>query len=822
MFKHYVLTALRHFAKAKAITSINILCLTFGLASFMLAITLVAVMEKPDQHHANAHRTYVVTQRSEFTDAVTLTLPMSGVGIGPLLDADYPQLDYVVRATRSTEVALSSGDVKGFAHTVYADPEFLEVFDFDFLAGDARKALSAPRSAVINDELALRLFGTLDVIGKPLLLNNRETVHITGVMKPPRQPSHMTANTASVALQIFNLLVSIDASSAARPPANPTPDAIRQRMLGFNTFTFVVFKEPTAADIARLRDDLPAFVQRQIPPELRKVALDIRPLGELSSVGMDFATRREQTGITMNGVVLGLGVLVLVVACLNYANLASAQAMTHLKETALRRVVGASYRQIVTQTFLEALCLVLLASTFAAALMPLLGLLLESRMGFKIDAFVHGMPSFWITVALTTLGVAALASSYPALVAARIRPAHALQSGRTPVFKIRALRILVVCQFATASFLFVATRIMDAHSDQLLRVTLPTDDPVVVIANDTREIGLDRRLLQDTLARQPGIGGASAIDVTPGKMFGASTIVSAHADSGAKRTMFIAPTVDYDFFAALRIPVIAGRVFERDRPSDMTAGDQLGNVVVDRAFALELGWTPHDAVGKQIYVAQSGAKDAIGRPRTIVGVVENHTLYPAKFGSAATVYSLDPERVTAVLVRISRADVPGGLRAIDSVWNELVPNVPLKRQFIDEEFAASYRQMSAMSDIVSFLAGFAIVIAAMGLVGIATHAIGQRTHEIGVRKTVGASTKRILVMLLKDFSKPILIGTIIAWPLAFAFAALFDAMYVRKPPVSIAPYLGSLGLCLAVSWLAVLRRAWSAAQLPPAAVLRHE
>lgn len=180
MFKHYVLTALRHFAKAKGVTIVNLLCLTFGCSCFMLAIGLGAVM-RADVHHAKASRTYVVTQRSDVTDTVTLSMPMTGTALGPLLDADYPALEHVVRATRGAEVAVASGSIKGFARAAYVDPEYLEVFDFEFVAGDARRALQSPHSAVINDEVAIRLFGTTDVIGKPLLINNRETVHITGV-----------------------------------------------------------------------------------------------------------------------------------------------------------------------------------------------------------------------------------------------------------------------------------------------------------------------------------------------------------------------------------------------------------------------------------------------------------------------------------------------------------------------------------------------------------------------------------------------------------------------------------------------------------------
>jgi putative ABC transport system permease protein len=323
--------------------------------------------------------------------------------------------------------------------------------------------------------------------------------------------------------------------------------------------------------------------------------------------------------------------VVLVVAGLNYANLASAQATTRLKEIAMRRVAGASYRQVVLQSLPEALVLVMIAAGCALALMPLLSTLLSQRMGAQIGGLLFSIPSFWVTLAITIGAVTLLASSYPALVAARIRPADALHSGRTPPFKVRALRVLVVCQFATASFLFVATRILDAHNDLLLQATVTQgEDNIVVIGNDTRAVGLDPRLLQDELVSRPGIAGVSAIDLAPGELFGTSATISVNPEAGAKRKVVVAPIIDHGFFAALRIPVLAGRAFTRNVAGDVSGAGEFGNVVIDRTFARESGWTPQQALGAQVYVPVSAAPNAVTRARTNVGVVEDHTLYPAK------------------------------------------------------------------------------------------------------------------------------------------------------------------------------------------------
>jgi putative ABC transport system permease protein len=821
MLKHNLLTALRHFARNKGTTAINVLCLMFGFVCFMVTYGSVESMRQSDGHHEKAARTYLVTQRSEVTDAGALTLPSTGRAYAPLLKNDYPELEYVARASRSAELAVSSDTAKGFAMTSYVDPQYLDVFDFDFVAGDRRNALRQPRSAVIHDELARQWFGTTDVVGTALVLNNRETVHITGVMKSPRQPSHMSASAASMAMHQFQLLVSIDAWKALRPQSNITEAERRTAYFGFNTYTFIVLREKSALTVEQLRAELPAFVKRHVATDLGSAELDIVPVSQLSSISADTVTRREQTGVTFVGILWATGIMALIVACLNYANLASAQASTQLKELALRRVFGATYRQVVIQTFVEALVLVLAAALLALALIPLLSDAMYLRSGTHFQDLVWNSPDFWITVSLTIVGVALLASAYPTWIAARTRPAQSLHSGRTPLFKVRALRLLVICQFVAASFLFISTRATHAHYEQsLLASATDGADPIVVITNDLKEIGVDRRQLLERLAQRPSITSVSAIETPPGRLFAPSAIVSAAADPESRRTMIIAPVVDYGFFDAMRIVLLAGRAFDRGVASDLTTGDTLGNVVVDRAFALERGWEPAGAVGKSVFVPS--IENSVGRPATIIGVVEDRAQHLMKFGSAATMYRLDPERATALVVRMADGDMARGLQSIDEVWNEFAPRVALKRTFLDDTFKVYSTQINNFASTGSLLASIAFVIAATGLLGIATHAIAQRTYEIGVRKSLGASASRVLTMLLKDFAKPIVIGNLIAWPLAFGYEKIFAAMYVHSPPASIGPYVASLSLGLAVACAVVLPKAWAAARVPPAIVLRHE
>jgi putative ABC transport system permease protein len=686
-----------------------------------------------------------------------------------------------------------------------------------------RTALKSPRSAVVSDTLAKQLFGSTQVLGKTLLLNNRETVHIAGVVSEQRQPTHL----AIVPMFQFTLLVSMDTLEAMLPAANSSAARPASRFFGGGALTYVVFSDGASAPTADwIQKDLGRFSARHIPPEQGRAILGLRPVSELLEVLGEATIQHDKTGLSYTLMIWLFGSLVLITACLNYANLASAQATTRLKELALRRVVGASRGQVAAQSFFEALVLTATAAAVALVVLPVIlkGIRLSNRVDLGSVLFVS--PKFWIWLLVTLVVVALLASSYPAWVSARIRPANALQSGRVPLTKRRTMQILVVTQFALASFLFIATTVINSQNDRMRSATSGvTDDPIVVISNNFAEAGVDMRVLQDELSRQTAVKSVGATDMAVGQL-GTNThgLMFMNEEPHSRHWMVVTPAVDYDFFSAMSIKLLAGREFDRGNAADVETSFGVGNVVIDRALAAEYGWkSPQDAVGKPIYVSSSAAKDAVGLPRTVVGVVENGLLVPIVInGSTSTLYSLNPNRTSTLIARIAKDNVAGGISALEAVWAQLAPNIPLKRRFLDEQFDAAYQQMTGMTSVLRILAWFALFVGTMGLTGIAAHAMNQRKFEIGVRRTLGASVRQVLTMLIKDFSKPILIGNLIAWPFAFVMAKLYTSFFADKVPITIVPFATTLLMGLVIAWLAVLRQATSAARMNPAMVLRHE
>lgn len=829
MFKHYLASALRHLVRHKTTTIINVICLSFGLTCFAVAYGLTQYYSHGDLYHEKADRTFVLTQRNEFADASTVieSMPISGWGLAQILKTEYPEIEIVARALRSEETVVAAADQNAFKYVSYADPEFLEVFDLPFIAGDKRAALRTPRSAVITADLANQLFRDTNVLGKALLLSNRETVTITGVIGTPRQPSHISTRNNGVGAALgFQLLVSMDTRDALLQATTPTPAQVtKNRFFEGIAFTYLVFPEKNSSSIERVRADLSRFSESHVPKEFGRATFGLRPASEIWSALGDFMVKSEKTGITNSFLTLTLGSLVLLVSCLNYANLASAQAMTRLKETALQRVMGAGYWQILLQSFAEALLLVVAAALISMAMLPIMFEALRVGMGFDIGSVLYSAPSFWIGIAAVLITVALLASSYPAWIASRIRPAHALQSGRLPITRRRAMNTLVVFQFFAASFLFVATSVMNSQNEMIRRAPVGTqDDQIVAIDNNVKATAIDIGVLQDELRRHPAIASVSATDSAAGTMSRPLWIVRASADAAARSWIVTAPMVDYDFFATMGIKLLAGRDFKRNEASDQAIGYGATNVIIDRAMANEYGWSnPQDAIGKSIYFPSSALKGSTGFAINVIGVAENEGLYPiGLMGGSSTVYRLKSNEVSSVLVRISQEHLVDGVSAIDSTWKKLAPNVPMRRAFLNERFDAVYKQVSTMTAMFRILAYFSMFIGAMGLVLIATYAMAQRKFEIGVRRTLGASARQVLLMLLKDFSKPILIANLFAWPFAFVIAKAYSSAFAQKVAITPTPFVAGLALALAIAWLAILRQATSAARMSPSTVLRHD
>jgi putative ABC transport system permease protein len=723
-------------------------------------------------------------------------------------------------------------DTSRLASAVFADPPLLAMFDLPMIRATTSRTedlLSAPGSAIVSRSFAQKLFGTDEVVGRTLRLGGGSgtttTVTITGVVGALRQPSQLSTDISAGALP-FGLRFELLVSSDMRPAQDATP-----RWTSRTGYTYVLLPRDGSLTARGFNDQLDAFAARNVPADgTEELRFHARPIADVTQIWLDGLVGANATGISSMAVLMMLGGLVLLVACFNYANLATAQSLTHAREIAVRRVLGAEQYQVLTQYMVEGFVLTAFALAVSLACIAASMLFIEPAVFVAAIDVLLPMKQLWAFLAALVVVVTLCTTAYPAIVLCRVPPAdvhRARSHDRARSFS----SLLVGLQFAFAGFLLIAVFVILSQNRAMRRaIESPDGDPIVVIANDLGDAGLDRELLKAELARQPGVSAVGAIDFVPWGTGFRFADLAAVADPSASLVNAGQEVVDPSFFEAMSIGFVAGRGFDTERAADTAdfdawkseSGAADYNVVIDRAMVrrMDLG-SPEEAIGKVIYrpLSQTGAKPP--QRLHVIGVVENFVIQPLNFG-APMFYLMNRDEADVPVIRVAKQDVAGALAQIDATWAALAPDVPLRRRFANEQYEASYGFLNVIDRVFAALGGLASVIATMGLIGISLHTMRRRTREIAVRKVNGASTRRILWMLLASFSKPIVIANLAVWPVAYVVLSGYLSLFAIRAGLGVIPFVLSLIIALVVAWLAVAAQAARAARASPALVLRRD
>jgi putative ABC transport system permease protein len=826
VLKHYITQALRSFWRFKITAIVNLAGLTVALVCFITTfLFLDGLTRNGDREYANSARTYVLTQElwTTPTNRMIPAFPQVAPGTAKYLRADLPRLEAVARGLNLGPLAAAAEDRSAYLFGLAVDPEFLKIFDFKVVKGELANALASSSGAVITEDAAKRLFGTTDVIGRAVLLQTRAEATISAVIGSTPSGSHLGDSTR--AQSRFDLLVPMTflKTLGGQNQFGVASDA-EQDQWGFDAFwTYVLLPKGGSVTPDQLRETLRAFPARHIPKNDIISVFGVVPLTDVKLAMLEAFTGNRSIPLTASPFLLDA--LILAIACLNYANLTVAVATTRAREIGVRKVLGASQPHLMRQYLVEAALL-----GGAALILVLIGVALavpalNSAFGLQFQLSSLMRPALWLLVVLLLAVISLVGGAYPAMVLSRVRPVEALRSSTVRAGPKFVPTVLVGVQFAAASFLLVVSLMMVAQNSAMQRVGLqPDKDPVVVIGNDIRQLGVPFETFRDELLRDPRIKSVSGTLQMPWGSGGTHQVVRRTQDRSSATPTAMANYVYYDFFQTAGLTRLAGRDFDREHADEFSfdptqrKGD--AKVILDRALTQQLGFSsPADAVDKTIYFAEPWNPDSPGLPVHVIGVVENG--FPRLVGPNAdsNMYMVMQMGAAVPLVRVSRDNIPGALERIDSVWKKLVPKAPVRRYFLDELFSQSYENFNMLSRVLGGLAGFAFVIAVMGLIGMAVHITSRRLREIGIRKTLGASASGVVMMLLRDFSKPVLIANLVAWPFAYFAGQLYFNLFTHRATLTPWPFVISLAITLAIAWLAVGTQAFRAAAVKPASVL---
>jgi putative ABC transport system permease protein len=811
MFRNYLTTAINNLLKNKVFTLINLVGLTIGLASTLMIGLFVFDELSYDKQYADADRIYRISR--DFAPD-NLFLATNAPQVAELLKQDFPEIEQSARIFGG-QYLLSRDEVAFYENNIrFADNSFFDIFKLEWLAGDPARALEEPNTIVLTESIAKKYFGTEQAMGQTLMYERAVPLQVTGII---RDLPHNTHLDLSVLVSMPTLLP-IVGQGYFEDWAN-------------NSFYTYVRLAP-GVDIDDLSSQFISFMQRHFRENAElSTGLSAMPLSDIHL----HSTRSEEMlppgSINIVYVFSAVALFILLIACLNFMNLSTARSLRRGREVGVRKALGASRGQVARQFVGESLLLTILASLLALMLVEVLLPYFNSfidkdlALNFFSDPRIPAMMLGLIAV------VGLVAGSYPAFFLSGFKPGQVLRSVLGSSGSIGLRNSLVVLQFSIAIVLVAATLVVvqQLKYARSFEQGFQKDQVVILKGPPTVGLGSQWAAMRDELLGHPEIRSVTASWRTPLQVNTNSLFARQEGnDDGINLTFMY---VDYDFFETYEIPVLAGRIFNEDFPADrMRPNDPNGErvrgsgVVLNRRGAIQFGWSPEEAIGKimNFYVA-SGPRAA-----TVIGVVEDSNFESVRSDLKPTIFLLPPYLQFDVAsmpngsIRIAGNDVSGALAHIDSVWKRFMPEFPIERHFLDEDFETLYLAEDKQARLFYCFALLAIFIACMGLYGLASFNAERRTKEIGVRKVMGGTVWSIVLLLTNDFSKLVLLSNLIAWPVAWFAMERWLSNFAYRIDLGPFVFVGSGLIALSIAWVTVGGTAAKAASAKPVLALRYE
>ncbi|MBN1224221.1 MAG: ABC transporter permease [Candidatus Aminicenantes bacterium] len=744
MFKNYLKSAIRNVQRHRGYAFINITGLAIGMACCILITAYILRDISYDRFHEKADRIYRVVVDAN-VGGMTAKIAVSNTPLAPVLKKDYPEVLDVVRIDTLPRVLVKYQDRQFYEDKiVFADASIFDVFSFPIIKGDTDSALSAAHTVVLTEDTAKKYFGNEDPVGKILNFYDQYNFSVTGVVKNVPRNSHFS----------FDFLCSFE-SLYARD---------RNEMevwLNFNKYTYVLLQN--GFDYRILEQKLPALVDRYMGSDLKAIGGEIRYfLQPLRSIHLHSHLENEISGnsnILYIYIFSGIAFFIILIACINFMNLATARSAMRAREVGMRKVIGAARKDLVKQFLGESIFYSAVALIIALILVQIALPLFSALSGLELRMNYGELP--WLIPGLLglTLLVGVAAGSYPALFLSSFQPAAVLKNAhKTGTGNFRMRSILVISQFVISVTLIIGTLIIINQLKFMKNKDLGFDkNNLLTVRIMDRKIRQSLDYVKTELQKLPGVASVSVSSSVPGEGVDVMPIVpEGFTEDQALLAERI--NVDQDVMASWGMEIVKGRNFSKDFASDPQEA-----VIINETAAKRFGWD--DPVGKTVQAA--GDTPMQWEKKTVIGVVKDfHT--DSLHKAIMPLYLTNiPDYLDTLSIKLDSADTAQVLETIKDKWNAIDPGRPLDYSFLDQTFGSKYKVEERLSDIFASFTLMAIFIACLGLFGVASFVSEQRTKEVGIRKVLGASIPGIVALLSKNFIKLVLIANLIAWPIAY-------------------------------------------------------
>lgn len=799
MLRNYLKIALRNLRLQRVYTLLNVTGLTIGMAGGLLIFLFIRYHFSTDRHHTKFDRTFRVVTDLRLDDGSVEYYPEAPLPMAKALRTDYPQVEQAAYLKMNRELTVSltrSGQSRSFRFlehksTALVEPELFDILDYQWLRGNPKTALREPNSVVLTESWARKYFDDTDPMGQTLNLNHLTDAKVTGIVADPPK----TTDTD------INLFISIATL------AKLDPDFNQNDWGNLNTTDRVFVTLKNSHSVASLEAAMPALLKKGFGDMARYYQFHFQPLADVH-----FDVKRIVGGAIRLSLLWSLGLVglfLVLTACINFVNLATAQSLRRSKEVGIRKTLGSTRWQLAGQFLLETGLIVLTATSLALLLtivtLPVFNQWLSINLSLHLNAPTLGFISLLIGIVIV------LAGGYPAVIVSGFSPWAAL-TGRLSLrsggsFSLRQSLIVlqfVICQALIVGALVVATQIrymqhadLGFNKDNIVVVTLP---------NGQKSL---RETFKHELMQYPDIKSVSASRRTPSSqlLYGGSFKFGGKAEW--EKSSLLERVADSDYLKTYGLHLVAGR--------NIVPSDTIQEYLVNEAFLKKLNIrNPKQIIGQKLQYYLSPV------PLPIVGVVKDfhlRSLHDDIKPCFIASYSLFFKQAG---IRVSGHNPTQTVQRIRQIWEKLYPSEVFEYAFLDEQLAKFYETENLVFRLVNTFAGIAILICGLGLYGLVSFIVVRRTKEIGIRKVLGASVASIVTLLSKDFLKLVLIAIVLASPIAWWIMNQWLADFVYKINIGWWVFALAGALAIGIALLTVSFKSIKTALMNPVKSLRSE
>jgi putative ABC transport system permease protein len=811
MLKNFFKTAYRNILKYKSYSLINFIGLTCGIALALLILVYVRSELSYDRFHEKADRLY----RLRYSAPNGLQLATTPPPIAPKLKEEFSEIEEAARVyIRNVSISLPNNQ-EAFEESriVFADSAFTNMFSLEFVKGNPKNALHDKFTVLINEEMARKYFGDEDPIGESLIFSGRQSLKVVGVVKDFPEESHLR----------FNMLVPYDDMFDLE---DERTEAVLRNNLSRNfiishSYTYILLRAGASPD--NIDAGMDALIRKHAEPNfLVGQVFTLMPMVDIHLKSTLLAEPSATNSMTNIFIFIGVGMLTLLIASINYINLSTAQSFTRMKEIGIRKIMGSMKYQLIVQ-FLSESSLFCLVSLMIAYLVFDAALPLLNQLTGKHLAFLQVVDGELILLSVSLLVVLSLlAGGYPAYFVSSFESVAALKGAGTTGDGNQFLRkSLVVVQLAIACMLlsgsllivkqlnYLNSRPVGFQREHVINIPLYSQNMNGLFQQRDSTFLIRLQTFRDMVESQTGIRHTTLSSGSPGS----GSVFRGTIPEGFTRedNIFAANmSVDYDFLNAYDMELIAGRAFGLDYPSDEREG-----FIVNESAVREFNWeTPENALGKTI--------DREGKRGQVVGVIKDFNFADLTTPISALIMAIDRNQFNTLSVRFENANVESTLTKLEQEWNKLFPEKAFEFSFLEERLNQQYSNFQNFGTIIQVFTVIAVLISCLGVYGLVLFTVKRKVKEIGVRKVLGANVSNILVLIYREFALLIVIGFLLAVPASYYFMSEWFTNFIYHTNIDVLTYAASLSLVLLIVSLTISYQAIRAAQANPVDSLRSE